>query len=279
MATNRTWVSGVGDDANPCSRTAPCKTFAGAISKTFPGGEISVLDPGGFGAVTITKSVTLNGDGTLASIFVGGTNAFNISAGAGDTVILRNLKIFGGDSGLVGVKLNSAGAVHIENCHIYSFTSHGIDMSPAAGTLFVKDTNIKKCGGNGINVTSAGIVRAAIEDVRMDQCSVGCRAGSGARVTLRNCHMSGNGTGFKAEQTAADNPIATLERCRMSENATAGVQAGPGSPVVHLSQCYVVNNGANGLSVSGGGQILSYGNNVVVTNATDGAVSGPDTFK
>ena len=59
----RTWVSGVGDDANPCSRTAPCKTFAGAISKTAAGGEINVLDPGGFGAVTITKSITISSRG------------------------------------------------------------------------------------------------------------------------------------------------------------------------------------------------------------------------
>src|ERR1700755_3437197 len=83
----RTWVSGVGDDANPCSRTAPCKTFAGAISKTAAGGEISVLDPGGFGAVTITKSITINGDGTLASITTGaGTSAIIINAGANDTI-------------------------------------------------------------------------------------------------------------------------------------------------------------------------------------------------
>ncbi|MCU0340213.1 MAG: hypothetical protein MUE30_10020, partial [Spirosomaceae bacterium] len=74
------WVSGVGDDANPCSRTAPCKTFAGAISKTAAGGEISVLDPGGFGAVTITKSITLNGDGTLAGILASGTNGIVINA-------------------------------------------------------------------------------------------------------------------------------------------------------------------------------------------------------
>src|SRR2546426_6768037 len=70
----RTWVSGVGDDANPCSRTAPCKTFAGAISKTFIGGEIDALDPGGFGAVTITKSITIDGAGTLASILSSGVN-------------------------------------------------------------------------------------------------------------------------------------------------------------------------------------------------------------
>src|SRR3954451_22076731 len=71
----RTWVSGVGDDANPCSRTAPCKTFAGAISKTAPAGEINVLDPGGFGGVTITKSITISSEGFEAGVLVSGTNA------------------------------------------------------------------------------------------------------------------------------------------------------------------------------------------------------------
>src|SRR5678809_384987 len=85
----RTWVSGVGDDANPCSRTAPCKTFAGAISKTAAKGVISVLDPGGFGAVTITKSITLNGDGTLAGILSAGTNGIIVNAGVNDRVVLR----------------------------------------------------------------------------------------------------------------------------------------------------------------------------------------------
>jgi hypothetical protein len=91
----RTWVSGVGDDANPCSRTAPCKTFAGAISKTAAGGEISALDPGGFGAVTITKSITLNRDGNLTSIVINGTNGININAGASDVIILRSLSLNG----------------------------------------------------------------------------------------------------------------------------------------------------------------------------------------
>src|SRR5205809_5695698 len=75
----RTWVSGVGDDANPCSRTAPCKTFAGAISKTAGGGEISVLDPGGFGAVTITKSITIDGTGMLSSILAASTTGIIIN--------------------------------------------------------------------------------------------------------------------------------------------------------------------------------------------------------
>ena len=71
----RTWVSGVGDDANPCSRTAPCKTFAGAISKTAANGEINVLDPGGFGAVTITKSITINGEGFEAGMLASAPTA------------------------------------------------------------------------------------------------------------------------------------------------------------------------------------------------------------
>src|SRR5436305_14565865 len=98
----RTWVSGVGDDANPCSRTAPCKTFAGAISKTAPSGEINVLDPGGFGGVTITKAITIDGGGMLSCVLVSGTNAIIVEAGANDTVVLRGLDIDGLGTGLDG---------------------------------------------------------------------------------------------------------------------------------------------------------------------------------
>src|SRR3982750_954931 len=83
----RTWVSGVGDDANPCSRTAPCKTFAGAISKTAAAGEINCLDPGGFGGVTITKSITISSEGFEAGVLVSGTNAIIVNAGATDRVV------------------------------------------------------------------------------------------------------------------------------------------------------------------------------------------------
>src|SRR4029078_5860907 len=84
--STRTWVSGLGDDVNPCSRTAPCKTFAGAISKTLGGGEIDCLDPGGFGAVTITKSITIDCTGTFGSVLVSGTNGIIVQAGVADKV-------------------------------------------------------------------------------------------------------------------------------------------------------------------------------------------------
>src|SRR3954463_1024618 len=95
----RTWVSGVGDDANPCSRTAPCKTFAGAISKTAALGEINCLDPGGFGGVTITKAITIDCRDTFGSVLVSGTNAIIVAAGASDVVTLRNLDIHGVGTG------------------------------------------------------------------------------------------------------------------------------------------------------------------------------------
>src|SRR5712671_3982389 len=92
----RTWVSGVGDDVNPCSRTAPCKTFAGAISKTADGGEIDCLDPGGFGAVTITKSMIIDCDSGTGGILASDSNALIVNANPSTSfVILRNLTING----------------------------------------------------------------------------------------------------------------------------------------------------------------------------------------
>src|SRR5215510_15513591 len=144
----RTWVSGVGDDANPCSRTAPCKTFAGAISKTAASGEISVLDPGGFGVVTITKAITINGDGTLAGILNAGTTGIIVNAGVNDVVYIRNVSINGAGTGLNGIRFLAGKALHVENCNIYgqgnntAGNGHGIlvNLAATAGNLFVKDT-------------------------------------------------------------------------------------------------------------------------------------------
>src|SRR5579859_3775424 len=118
---SRTWVSGVGDDANPCSRTAPCKTFAGAISKTAAGGEIDALDPGGYGAVTINKAITIDGGGgQVASVLVSGTNGIVVAAGAADQVTLRNLRITGlNGSGLNGINFISGASLRLENDQIF----------------------------------------------------------------------------------------------------------------------------------------------------------------
>ena len=155
----RTWVSGVGDDANPCSRTAPCKTFAGAISKTAPAGEINVLDPGGFGAVTITKSITISSEGPEAGVLVSGTNGIVISAGATDTVILKGLDIEGLGTGLDGIKVNTGLNVYVINCRIHHFVGNGINMasSTSGARLVVKDSQILQNGTSNSNPLTGGI--------------------------------------------------------------------------------------------------------------------------
>ena len=186
----RTWVSGVGDDVNPCSRTAPCKTFAGAISKTAKGGEISVLDPGGFGAVTITKSITIDGTGTLAAILGSSTNGIVInitdSADVAKTVRIRGLSINGGGSGLQGVKVIAASKVVIENTVIDGFTD-GIGVAAVgAAQVFIKSAVIRNNSAAGISVTSAGN-QVAISDVVVIFNGTGlATAAGGTIVSFRN---------------------------------------------------------------------------------------------
>src|ERR1700745_1620486 len=159
----RTWVSGVGDDANPCSRTAPCKTWAGAISKTAPGGEIDALDPGGFGAVTITKSILLDGGGgQVASILVAGTNGINVAAGVSDVVILKNIRFQGvlgagnANAGTNAIRVLTGLKLVVENCEIYGFSNAGIDIANTTAGNFtaITNTQIMNIGSAGVFVES-----------------------------------------------------------------------------------------------------------------------------
>jgi len=142
-AQSRTWVSGVGDDLNPCSRTAPCKTFAGAISKTAAGGIINCIDPGGFGTLTITKSIEIDCLNTKAGMLAAGINGVSITT-AGVIVVLRGLSIEGIGTGLVGVNITAAAAVHIEKCTIRGFrggNATGVRVATTAGNPLVTITD------------------------------------------------------------------------------------------------------------------------------------------
>src|SRR5215469_5720971 len=156
---SRTWVSGVGDDANPCSRTAPCKTFAGAISKTAVFGEINCLDPGGFGAVTITKSIIISCEVGTAGVLVSGTNGIVVNVGASDIVYLRGLDFEGVGTGLSGINFIGAGTLHVQHCLIRRFnagSAAGISFAPnGTGKLFVSDSYITD---NGTGNIGGGIV-------------------------------------------------------------------------------------------------------------------------
>lgn len=156
----RTWVSGVGDDANPCSRTAPCKTFAGAISKTVKGGEINCLDAGGFGAVTITKSVTIDGTAVMSAILGPSMTGININitdAADPGVVRIRGLTLNGTGTGTTGIKISAASKVSIENTIIDGFTD-GIVAATTGGKtqVFVKDGSIRNIPGTAISAAAAG---------------------------------------------------------------------------------------------------------------------------
>jgi len=152
----RTWVSGVGDDANPCSRTAPCKTFAGSISKTAAGGEINVIDPGGFGAVTITKSITIRSDHIEAGVLVSGTNGIVVNAASTDNVTLEGLDIEGLGTGIHGVHITGGGNVTIVRCTIHHFTGNGVNLVGTAGARALVIDSIINQNGGGFNVSGAG---------------------------------------------------------------------------------------------------------------------------
>lgn len=161
----RTWVSGVGDDANPCSRTAPCKTFAGAISKTAAAGEINALDPGGFGTVTITKSITIRSDHIEAGVLASGTNGVNVSAAPTDVVILEGLDFQGIGTGVHGVNISSSSSVIVRRSTIHGFSGNGVNLVGTTGAkVLVQDCDISDNGG-GVNVQgSGGVANTAVID-------------------------------------------------------------------------------------------------------------------
>jgi hypothetical protein len=273
----RTWVSGVGDDANPCSRTAPCKTFAGAISKTATGGEIDALDSAGFGAVTITKSITIDGArGFIGGILSAGTTGVIVNATSTSTVVLRNLSINGAGTGVFGVRALAVGTLSIENCVISGLTNHGIQMNlanGASGNLFVKDTFIRT-GNNtvsrGINiepVSGSASVIAVIDNVRMEKMFIGFFGGAGAISTVRNSVIYGMASAAIATQ-ATSNAQTNIENCVLNHNAF-GVQAGTGAATItRVSNSMVINNSGKGFFVTGG-TLVSFGNNTVTGNGAD----------
>src|SRR4030095_5882309 len=200
----RTWVSGVGDDANPGSRTAPCKTFAGAINKTKNNGEVSVLDPGSFepetatsgNAVAITKSLTISGDGTLASILASSADGVVISAEDDSVVVLRSLSIEAARPGLAGIRIVKAGAVYGEHCTIHGFqTGISFESSSPNAQLFVNHCRIHKCfnagNGSGIFLAGSGGTASKIEDTTVEGCDAGIVLKSGV-ATIKDSTAAGN---------------------------------------------------------------------------------------
>jgi hypothetical protein len=266
----RTWVSGVGDDVNPCSRTAPCKTWAGAISKTAAGGEIDNLDTGGFGALTITKSITIDGGGgEVASSLVTGTNGMTISAATTDVVILRNLEFQGilqsGNAGLSGVQINQAARVVLDHDAIYGFGN---------GT-----------GTGGIVITPSANVNVNIQNTSVFNNLVGMydkpTGGATVNLTVEHSYFDNNlGAGIRIDGTGGGNSNVAITDTSISLNAANGLTAVSGSSgntYVDLTRDVIADNTQNGVDANasgGGASTVTVGSSILSRNVV-GAWNNP----
>lgn len=284
----RTWVSGTGDDVNACSRSAPCKTFAGAISKTAASGEINCLDPGGFGAVTITKSITIDCSDTLGSVLAPGVTGITIN-GANIDVILRNLTINGapvGTPGINGVRYLQGRTLKIENCDIFGFkgaapNGAGIIVNNTSGLAKLTVLN-STLTGNGTASSGAGIllipsgtgaVNATIIGSAINDNFNGLRADGSATsgiIAVSVSNSSANGNTQNGMMGFGAGPIKmTLSGVSSSQNGTNGIRSNGANTVVVVGGSTVTQNGT-GFAADGGGQLVSFGDNKVAGNNSDG---------
>jgi hypothetical protein len=276
----RTWVSGVGDDVNPCSRTAPCKTFAGAISKTAAGGEIDCLDPGGFGTVTITKSIVIDGTygagfGSILASGVNGVNVNDSASGSPNTIVvtLRRLSINGAGTtlGVHGVNITSALKVNVQDCVIFNFSQMGIfDQRTNAGAkLSVLGCKFHQITLDGVHVGPAvgtSNTSAQINGSQFMSCNqngIFVKGNAGAAITNVDISNS-NGSGIEV----ASGAVAAITKATLAFNATGLTNSGG---TTRLSDSTITNN-TTGISISAGA-VTGFSNNTVDGNGAGNAVS------
>ena len=276
MPATRTWVSGVGDDVDPGSRTAPCRTFAGAISKTADGGEIDVLDPGSYGTVTITKSITIDGTGGFAAILGSGVTGIIINA-AGINVTLRGLMINGTGAGITGIRIVAANRVHIQDCVVYGFTGGvaiGIrDIRTTGGKLFITNTVVRDNAQSGVLVfptSGSTAIQGFLDNVRLEgNGNAGLAASTGSRVTISNSLVAGNANFGLYANSSPGTAELNAESCVVVGNGQ-GVFADTGS-TVRISNLHVTNNSTG---LGGTGVFATHGNNRIAGNAAGNSVPG-----
>jgi hypothetical protein len=275
----RTFVSGINaDDSNPCTNIAPCRTFAAAMAKTSAGGEIDALDTAEYGPVTITKAITIDGGGQVASIQADGVNGIVVSAGANDKVILRNLRINGSNTGLNGIRFLSGGQLTIDKCEIFGFTLNGVDISQGSSAQsWVTNTNIGMIGGVGIMATTtAGTVTLGIDKVRVEWSNKGVDAASHSRVTVNDSFVQNAASiGIEADGDAIiviNGSVIDLNGSGVETTIVSGVEA---FAYVSNSEIAFNSTGFNELA----GRINTFGNNRFIANGSDGPVRPPIAMK
>jgi hypothetical protein len=267
----RTWVSGVGDDQNPCTRVAPCKTFAGAISKTATRGEISVIDAGSYGKLVTTKSITINGEGALAGILVDEGSGVIINAVSTAKVIIRNISINGAGTGLNGIRYLAGGQLTLEKVTITGFPAgFCVDASLSVGAeLIIQDSSFTDCRAGVRLSAETGQLLTTLDNVRITNMTthgVQTSAGAGQTfVTIKHSTISHNNqNGVRA---ASSTSIINLEDNMIAFNNGVAVNAAAIGARIRISNNTIVNNNV-GIAIAIGGRVQSAGNNRVEGNGS-----------
>jgi hypothetical protein len=285
QAQTRSWVSGVGDDLNPCSRTAPCKTFAGAISKTSTGGEINCLDPNGAGAVTITKSISIVCDYTEGGVLASGINGIIVNAPAGSIVTLKGIDIECFGTGINGIEMIGVGVtlhihkVQVRNCR--GANGNGILVAPSSNVakVFVADSYITD---NGNTVSNAGLLvrptAGAQANVSVNRVQFegntngifmdGAGAGGASNLSVKDSVMSGSSNTGVAISSTGPAMTGVVTDSTMSFNANSGAATAGAQATLRLGSNTISNN-VTGVSHPTG-SVQSFKNNQIVGNTTDG---------
>lgn len=295
LAAPRTFVSGSGNDTNPCSRDAPCRSFATAINAADAGGEVIALDTAGYGPFAIGKSISIiSPPGIIAAISngvpvpstYGNAAAVDINAGPSDRIVLRGLNVNMPAGDVSGVVIRSAGIVHIENAALKGAgtatgQARAIFAKPSSSLqLYVKDTQIRSfVFGMHLFGALGATVHATIDRVRVQDTNFGILAINGVQAAMRDTVSTGNGVGFYAVTTNLAQGVASLvlERCAASHNTGQGVVVDPNSVFsaasVTISNCVITNNNvgvqSGTIAPPQGGFVFSRHNNTIRENGTD----------
>jgi parallel beta helix pectate lyase-like protein len=268
-ALPRSFVSAAsGSDANACTRTAPCRNFAAALVQTDSGGEIVVLDSGGYGSVTIGKSVGIVApEGVHAAVTVFSGNAITINAGPTDVVVLRGLFLNGLGDALSGVAFNNGKALHVENGVFAGFGGHGLGCGAPGSYIYVKDTTSRENGGSGFLFYSASsVTRVSLDGVHAEKnLGYGVSAYSNAVVTVSRSVAVANFAGFGVSSSS----VIDVESCTTTFNQF-GVYATSGT--MRMAATMITGNDT-GIYKGPGASVVSFTNNRLNGNVSNGSFS------
>ena len=280
----RAFVALTGSDANPCTFVSPCKSAQHAHDIVAPGGEVRMLDPGSYGLLTITKAVSILGDGHGGLAACCGLTAVTINAGAGDRINLRGLVIEGFFGGGSGIQLNSAGFLDIQDCIIRDFNGNGMNFSPSS-ILGISMTNSTVSANFGQGIELQPVASSGTINVSLDRVTLASNGGNGLDVTgtfvainvsVYNSAIANNGGGIRSQ---SDGPPAavTVHHSEIAGNGI-GLQAAGATGTVRFTKSTITGNGT-GISGVSGGTLESFGDNALRGNTTDGVPTATVTLK